>query len=325
MGQRRPSEPREHILIPALNPAWMRERAGRGGKARSSGAPVKVRTAASEMRTHALLVFAAACSALAAANSAPETKLLARTHAAQVHPTTLKPAHAQFVQNGLLVKKGLKAVRAPVKHPHSPLQLLKDAPAAVKKLPQTPEGSLLKESIDDKEVGDFSKDHNKNDHRKMAGKFDWLLKASAPLYSAAKVVANVAQHKIATVIRPQDLGTKVGGSALEGEEAAPAEEATPAEGGEVAVSADSEASGNATDTAADESQRAADAKRKAADDAAKFLTISKDNEVYYFVTWIVVLVVVLAILGLCLLYAKKCLGAEGQEVPANVKHVAGRR
>jgi hypothetical protein len=28
-------------------------------------------------------------------------------------------------------------------------------------------------------VGDFSKDKNKDDHRMMDGKFDWLLKASA--------------------------------------------------------------------------------------------------------------------------------------------------
>merc|ERR1712216_646482 len=82
--------------------------------------------------------------------------------------------------------------------------------------------SLLKEAVDDNKIGDFSKDGNKNDKRKLNGKFDWLLKASSPLYSAAKVVgasavkaASAAQHNVASVLGKKQAMSVAGGSSLQ--------------------------------------------------------------------------------------------------------------
>jgi len=168
----------------------------------------------------------------------------------------------------------------------------------LKVAPKDGSNSLLKEDIDDKMVGDFSKSHNKKDHRMMKGKFDWLLKASSPLYSAAKTVAGTAQHQFAKVLH-QPAHIKGGASLQEegnatatedaGEDAAPAEEEAPA-------ASSTSASNNA------------------------LLDFSKEKEGIFFATWIIVLVVVLGVLGLCVFYARTCLGApESHEVPAGAK------
>jgi len=104
------------------------------------------------------------------------------------------------------------AVRAHSSPLHMTAQALNEAPAKKEEAQKaagakTKEGGaedsadeLLKESIDDNQVGDFSKDGNKHDHRMMKGKFDWLLKASSPLYAAAKVVADKAEHQVCVVL-----------------------------------------------------------------------------------------------------------------------------
>ena len=231
-------------------------------------------------------------------------------------------ATASAPEAPVLQTKGLKAVRAAVVA-HSPLQALKAAPqAADAKTKGTSAAgtktagagnSLLKEAVDDNKIGDFSKDGNKNDKRKLNGKFDWLLKASSPLYSAAKVVgasavkaASAAQHNVASVLGKKQAMSVAGGSSLQDE-------------------------GNTTDTS--DGEDGAEGEEKSLNDVVQedaeaeknFLTFSKDKEVYFFATWIVVLVVVLGILGLCLLYAKKCLGAEDQVVPAGATRSGYRK
>jgi len=196
---------------------------------------------------------------------------------------------------------------------HVTAQALNEAPATKKEAQKAAggeakeggaEGSadeLLKESIDDNQVGDFSKDGNKHDHRMMKGKFDWLLKASSPLYTAAKVVANTAEHQVVKVLHK---GTTPKGSALQ---------------------ESSDANATAADGAGDEDAAAAagddleDVKKQNAKDETKFLEFSQDKEVYFFGTWIVVLVVVLGVLGLCVLYARQCLGAPEGRAPAGGK------
>lgn len=226
-------------------------------------------------------------------------------------------ASASAPEAPVLQTKGLKAVRAAVVA-HSPLQALKAAPkAADAKTTGTKAAdvgnSLLKEAVDDNKIGDFSKDGNKNDKRKLNGKFDWLLKASSPLYSAAKVVgasavkaASAAQHNVASVLGKKQAMSVAGGSSLQDE-------------------------GNSTDTS--DGEDGAEGEEKSLNDVVQedaeaeknFLTFSKDKEVYFFATWIVVLVIVLGILGLCLLYAKKCLGAEDQVVPAGATRSGYRK
>lgn len=221
-------------------------------------------------------------------------------------------ASASAPEAPVLQTKGLKAVRAAVVA-HSPLQALEAAPKAADAKAAGAGNSLLKEAVDDNKIGDFSKDGNKNDHRKLNGKFDWLLKASSPLYSAAKVVsasavkaASAAQHNVASVLGKKQAMPVAGGSSLQDE-------------------------GNSTDTS--DGEDGAEGEEKSLNDVVQedaeaeknFLTFSKDKEVYFFATWIVVLVMVLGILGLCLLYAKKCLGAEDQVVPAGATRSGYRK
>jgi len=196
-----------------------------------------------------------------------------------------------------------KALQTAVtKHHVSPLQTLQVMPKT------KTDGSLLsdiktdapllKESIDDKQVGDFSKDKNKDDHRMMDGKFDWLLKASSPLYSAAKVVAEAAQHHIHQALSRPGVPPVVSGSSLQDQTDAGVEAAGDA----------GAASGNSTDAGAGDKKK---------DLSGGF---SPEKEGFFFITWIVVLVVVLAVLGLCLMYARKCLGApEDGIVPPGTK------
>jgi len=166
--------------------------------------------------------------------------------------------------------------------------------------PKDGSNSLLNEDIDDNMVGDFSKSHNKKDHRMMNGKFDWLLKASSPLYTAAKTVSGQAQHQITKVMH------------------------TPAH---VKCGASLQEEGNATATEEDagtsDAEDAAPAEEESptyGDTQGALLDFSKEKEGIFFATWIVVLVVVLAVLGLCVFYARSCLGApESHEVPAGAK------
>jgi hypothetical protein len=154
--------------------------------------------------------------------------------------------------------------------------------------------SLLKEDIDDKMVGDFSKSHNKNDHRMMNGKFDWLLRASAPLYTAAKSVSGNVQHQLTKALVNKDFTHVEGGASLQEQ-------------------------GNATSTEEPDVTTSVNAAQAHKADSA-FLDFSQEKEGIWFATWIVVLVVVLGVLGLCVFYARTCLGAkESHEVPAHAK------
>jgi len=243
-----------------------------------------------------------ACLVLVSAKADPEVQELAKALAAkkesihgisQAVPNTI---HAHTVAQAAAHRKALgdqalQTARASVLT-HSPLMALETKP--VVKAPGA-DKSLLTESIDDNKVGDFSKDHNKHDHRMMNGKFDWLLKASSPLYSAAKSVAGSAQHQLAKVLH-KNLPAASGSSLQE--------------------------EGNSTDTS-EASGAAADlenVKKENAANETKFLEFSKDKEGYFFFGWIVVLIAFLCFLGLCLFFAKSCLGAsDGQQAAASTE------
>ena len=160
--------------------------------------------------------------------------------------------------------------------------------------------SLLKDSVDDNKVGDFSKARTKDDHRSMNGKFDWLLKASSPLYEGAKIVAGAAQHKIAQALNQPTVKVSDGPSLQE--------------------------ESNTTDTSGDDGEGAAaslgagEHKDTEVHDELQFIT--KDKESYFFVLWILMLLVVLAVLGVCILYARQCLGAA--EDPAAPSSAPGK-
>jgi len=254
----------------------------------------------------ALVLAAVMCLASVSAKEDPELQVLAKALAAKkaaVHTlssTLQKEIPAAAAASHVSPMKTTAAAISQTEDAHkmlaratavkqSSLQKLKEATKEEAKS----DADLIKDSIDDTKVGDFSKDKNKHDHRMMNGKFDWLLKASSPLYSAAKTVAGAAQHQLHKVLGKPVAGAS--GSALQEE-------------------------GNATETSgADDNLDKV--KSEDAADQTKFLEFSKDKEMYFFATWIVVLVAVLGILGLCLLYARQCLGAASSDgaVPAGAK------
>jgi len=239
------------------------------------------------MRLAALLMAVACLLASVSAKVDPEVQELQKELEAKktvLHGLSKIPAAHTVAQaaahHKVLGDQALQTSLSP-RVKHSPLIALKS---------QGDDSSLLKETIDDNQVGDFSKSHNKHDHRMMNGKFDWLLKASSPLYSAAKVVAGTAQHTLANVLHSN---AHVSGSSLQAE-------------------------GNTTDTS-DEGASAdlENVKKENAANETKFLEFSKDTEGYFFLAWIGVLLGIILILVLCIVvcggkdayaYGRKCLG-----------------
>eukprot|EP00960_Hanusia_phi_P012846 375389-Hanusia_phi.AAC.1 len=136
---------------------------------------------------------------------------------------------------------------------------------------------------------------NSKDPRMNNGKFDWLLKETSPLYTAAKKAVSVAAHKLRLNVPNKPKG------ALE-------------------LQASNGTDVNSTE-ASSQGQRSIQSGEGVSDDITSEFKMTKKNELYFFITWIVVLFLVIGVLLLCVVYARKMLGAEGQKVPpSNVNY-----